>query len=642
MKNVIFELVEKIYRQCDGDQVHGIMSKIAAHHRIQASEGYRQAADEACEMLRQEGIKSEVHSYPADLKHKCFTQKLFREWNCQEAYLDLTFPEYERAALFSEEEMSLIQRSAAGDYREKDIPILYVPDDVSPEDYTEDITDRIVFVENGFARWERRLQEGHAAAVLTVSMPEIPPVRVEMSEDPRLKDARANLSFHHYTTESETGLRGFVLTPSFGKRLKEMCLKLAQEGKYPTARFYIDSEIKDGGIENVESCIPGSGPEEILMTAHLCHPRSSVNDNASGAACAIAALSLLQRMIQGGILPSPRRTIRMLLIPEFTGAYAWLSEHEDQLEDIVGGFNMDMVAGKQDKDAGALLLVDTPDCAHSFSGDLGEAVLEGLSRECAFGGKKVYVPLFSSRRVPFVFGSDHYILSDPTIDIPTVALTQWPDKTYHTSADDAAHVDPMMLRRATAAAAAYCYLYADMDTETVKELLPYTARRFFGRIDALRREDDTVYRQKKAGYLKSVIDSTLNRYRAILPEEERDQADRLLGEEEKQYAYLLEPLMEDKKAERPEGRCPKRLFRGPAAMRSVLAEMDEAHRMRYEAMCRKYPVLSEVLDYIFYETDGSRTVEEIADIVQYQTDVDSSQFLEEFYALFEELDLISW
>ena len=112
------------------------------------------------------------------------------------------------------------------------------------------------------------------------------------------------------------------------------------------------------------------------------------------------AMNVLKELIESGALPRPRRSIKLLLIPEFTGTYAYLKENEHRLAKIVGGFNMDMVAGRQDGDAGPLIIVDTPDCAHSFSGDLGEAILQVLSKECAFGGNKIFVPLFSS--LPFV------------------------------------------------------------------------------------------------------------------------------------------------------------------------------------------------------------------------------------------------
>lgn len=638
----IFDVVDTLYKFCDGNRTYRMMKQISRYHRIQASEGYRQAAVKVSEILEQRKVKNEIKKYPADLKTACFTQKMFREWNCTEAWFDITAPWKERAADYSTEEMSLIQRSASGDFSGEDIPVVYIPDDISPEEYSGKISGKIIFVENGYDRWLKKIMDENAAAIITVSMPEIKPVRIRMSEDPRLKEAHANLSFHHYTNESEEKLRGFAISPRLGKQLKEACLKLAGEGRYPTARFKIVSEIKDGFIENVEVSIQGETDEEVLMTAHLCHPRSSVNDNASGAACGMEAMVVLKDLIEAGKLPKPKRTIKLLLIPEFTGTYAYLKENENRLAKIVGGFNMDMVAGRQGKDAGPLIIVDTPDCASSFSGDLGEVIFKGLSRECAFGGNKVFVPLFSSVRVPFVFGSDHYILSDPTVDIPTIALTQWPDKTYHTSADDAAHVDEDMLRRASVTAAAYTYIYASLDAEYAAELLPVTAGRFYARLDALRRsKEETKY--QKAEYLERVIERTLKRYESLLSEEEAQKTKEMFAEERAHYERLLVVFdHRNKKDKEGAGEIPHRLFKGPAAMRCVLADMTETQKERYSNLCKKYPSLPSCLDYIFYETDGKRNVCEIAEAVQYQTDIECSEYLAEFFRFFEELKLIKF
>lgn len=637
----IFDIVDTLLTFCDGDRAYNIMKQISRYHRIQASEGYRQAAMKASEILEHRNVKNEIKKYPADLKTTCFTQKMFREWNCTEAWLDIMTPWKERAADYSVEEMSLIQRSAAGDFSGEDVPVVYIPAHISPEEYSENISGKIIFVENGFDRWLKKMMDENVAAIITVSMPEIKPVRTGMSEDPRLKNAHANLSFHHYTKESEEKLRGFAISPRLGKQLKETCLKLAEEGCCPTARFKIVSAIKDGFIENVEVSIPGETDEEVLMTAHLCHPRSSVNDNASGAACGMEAMAVLSELIAEGKIPKPRRTIKLLLIPEFTGTYAYLNENENRLSKIVGGFNMDMVAGRQDKDAGPLIIVDTPDCAHSFSGDLGEVIFKGLSRECAFGGNKVFVPLFSSVRVPFVFGSDHYILSDPTVDIPTIALTQWPDKTYHTSADDAAHVDRDMLRRASVTAAAYTYIYASFDADYAAELLPVTAGRFYERLDELRRSKDKTKNQK-AEYLKNVIEKTLKRYESLLLEEEVQEAKEMFAEERAQYERILSVFDKENKVEEAAEEIPQRLFKGPAAMRCILADMTEAQKEKYNALCKKHPSMPGCLDYIFYETDGKRSMSEIAAAVQCQTDIDCSVYLPEFFRFFEELHLIKF
>lgn len=636
----IFGIVDKIYNSCNGDKTYKVMKQIARFHRIQASVGYRQAAEVTSRILSQQGIKNEIKRYPADLKNRCYTQKMFREWNCEEAWLDVTAPWEVRLADFTIEEMSLIQRSASCDFSKEDVEVVYVPNGTNPEEFKEDICGKAIFVENGFDRWVDKMMKEDAAAIITVSMPEIKPVRMAMSEDERLKNAHANLSFHHYIKESEEKLRGFAITPAAGKQLREACLELEKEGKKPTVRFKVKSTVEDGTIENVEAYIPGETDEEVLMTAHLCHPRSSVNDNASGAACGIEAMTVLASLVKKGILPKPKRTIKMLLIPEFTGTYAYLAENEERLSKIVGGFNMDMVAGKQDGDAGPLIIVDTPDCAHSFSGDLGESILRGLSRECAFGGGDIFVPLFSSTRVPFVFGSDHYILSDPTVDIPCIALTQWPDKTYHTSADDVAHVDEKMLRRAAAVAAAYCYIYASMDADCVKELLPMTAHRFYQRIDTLRRDEQDSLKKEKAAHLKNVIEGTLARYQALLTEEENKQLAKLFDEERAQYQLLLSSYGEEKVF--MSDVIPERLFKGPVQMRCILADMSGQQRITYEELCNKYPEIQKCLDYIFYETDGKRCLEEIAMAVHCQTNVDCTVFLMEFFQFFAQLGLVKF
>jgi len=64
---------------------------------------------------------------------------------------------------------------------------------------------------------------------------------------------------------------------------------------------------------------------EVLVVAHLCHPQPSANDNASGAAAALEAARVLQTLIAGGHLPPPRRSIRFLWLPEFTGSQAYLA-----------------------------------------------------------------------------------------------------------------------------------------------------------------------------------------------------------------------------------------------------------------------------------------------------------------------------
>lgn len=627
------QIVQCMDGACRPERLWNTLQTITRHHRIQASEGFRAAAKEMKRQLELAGVCAQIDTYPADRRTMAFTQCLFREWNCREAWLEITAPWKEMAADFASEELSLIQRSAPGDFSEQQLEVVYVPDDADPSQPMPQLRGAVLFVENGFERWiDTALREG-AAAILTVSMPEILPVRHHMADDPRLAHAHANLSFHHFREQTEQSLRGFALSPATGRRLREACLALAEQGQRPTVRCKVDAAFTDGHLENVNAVLPGRTDEEILLVAHLCHPRSCVNDNASGAASAVEALRMLSDLVESGQLPRPRRTIRLLLIPEFTGTYAFLAEDAQRRQRIRAGFNMDMVAGRQDGTAGPMLAVDTPDCAASFAGDLAEALFTILSQESVFGGI-CRVPMLACQRVPFVFGSDHSILSDPTVNIPTVALTQWPDKTYHTSADDLDHLDPALLRRAAVMAASYCYTLADLTPELAREILPFTANRFFRRRDNLRRGGaDSAARQ----YLRRLAWNTLDGYEAWFTGPEAEAFHGTVQAEREAWEAFLGP-------QEPwpalEGAVPVRRFTAQLAVRSVRARLDHDQQARWEALTRNHSAMMARMDEIFYETDGKRTVAEIARQIRCRTGEDFTEALPAFFALFRQLELV--
>lgn len=634
------ECVEIIKSNCSGEKALSFVEEIANFHRIQASQGYRAAARCGADLLRENGLDVRIQSYPADGKTSCFTQKLFKEWNCEEAWLEITAPWEERLADFNREEMSIIQRSAAKDFSNQEVPIIYVEDHIMPADFNTPLQGALLFVENDFDKWSTRALELGALGIITVSMPEIKPVRTNMAEDEQMAHAHANLSFHIYSPEQEDKLCGFAISPHSGKRLREACEAGIAEGRTPQARFKISSTLTEGFIENVEAVIPGTTDEEILMVAHLCHPRSSVNDNASGVGAAMEAMCVLGRLIENGTLPRPQRSIRLLLMPEFTGTYAFLQENEDRLTKIKAGINLDMVGAYQDGNAGPSIIVDTPDCAHSFSGDLASLIMNQLAQECAFGGKDRYVPLFLSVKVPFVFGSDHYILSDPTIDIPTVALTQWPDKTYHTSADNIGHIDPNMLYRSAALAAAYCYIYSRFTLGDAQVVMEEVSSRFVQEMNHWRKN------KERFDYTQELYFATLDRFSTLFKGEELSTI-LLKIEEEKVFSTRFAHIsghLETRSVNSRRGDLtpiPLRLFKAPLAKRSIRGDMTFYEKDKLSKLESKYPECASLVDYVIYETDGKRTTKEIARRVRVQTGLECENFVEELFELLVDLKLIS-
>ena len=621
-------------REVSGQRAFSVVEKVAGFYRAQASPGYRDAADCCAGILRKQGLKVTIRQYPADPSVTCFTQRLFWEWHCREAQLELISPRQEALCCFTDNDMSIIQRSAPADFRGKPLPIVYVADDADPSDLSLDLTGKLLFVENNFAAWVSAAVRQGAAGLLTVSMPEIPPVREKMSRDPEIMNCCANLSFAPEHGRGAGDLFGFVLTPAQGAELRELCRELAREGRYPEARGFVDSEFCPGTIENVEAWIEGTGEEEILLVAHLCHPKSSVNDNASGVGCAIEALTALQSVIAAGTLPRPKRTIRLLLVPEMTGTYAYLAEHEKELERIRAGLNIDMVAGRQDGRAGPLLVIDTPDCSRSVVGDLARVLLDELRRECALAAKGQYVPLFNSQVKPFMPGSDHVILSDPSIGIPAVALTQWPDKTYHTSGDSLDHIDPGLLARVSALAAAYLYSLAALEERDLPEILAETQKRFFARLM------DLQLRHAGAEELRCCREHALAACQSALaffpPHSET--AEREVKAAQSRLASLFPAVPP---APLP-GLVPRRRFRGPLSIKSLLPELDEVRLVGYDCLTREYPEGKGLLDYAVYAMDGQRSLEEIALCLQLETGVYAPGYVAALCGFLRQLDLIDY
>ena len=107
-----------------------------------------------------------------------------------------------------------------------------------------------------------------------------------------------------------------------------------------------------------------------------------------------------------------------------------------------------MVGADQNQTGGSWELVSLPAAGAGFADHLlswlREPFLDGVRH----------------RETPFSAGSDHYILSDPTVGIPTPMLIHWPDQFYHTSADTPDRVSPDSLARSGALAAIYAYWLA--------------------------------------------------------------------------------------------------------------------------------------------------------------------------------------
>jgi len=103
-------------------------------------------------------------------------------------------------------------------------------------------------------------------------------------------------------------------------------LQTLAEGDYEVC---VDASLEPGHLTYGEYCIPGATDDEVLISAHVCHP-SLANDNLSG----IAIATFLARHLSALSL---RYSYRFLYLPGTIGPITWLSRNEDKVERIKHG-----------------------------------------------------------------------------------------------------------------------------------------------------------------------------------------------------------------------------------------------------------------------------------------------------------------
>jgi aminopeptidase YwaD len=424
---------------------HRHVVAISQYHRIQASPGFRGAASYVADQLATAGLEVVIRRYPADGRHNFWSAPGFLEWSCESATLATTDPNGNRDEIlcdFAAVPTSLIQRSipVQGDFEVVELPGKGGTD---PTDYEGcEVAGRLVLTSKPVAQvYHAAVRQRGAAGILFDGM------SLGGRSDLDLPDARQYTSFW-WAGATEPDCWGFVLSPRQGRHLRA---RLA-EGQPVRLQAAIHSRFYPGSFEVVDALIRGRADEgeEVLLVSHLCHPQPGAHDNGSGAAALIETAATLERLLRDGSLPQPRRGIRFLWPPEMTGTYAWCAEHEADIRRgrWIAGLNLDMVGADQCQTGSIWELVGLPEASASFADHL----LAWL-REPVLQVQRHQESRFSA-------GSDHYILSDPSVGIPTPMLIQWPDRFYHTSADTPDKVSPGALQCSGALAAAYAYWLA--------------------------------------------------------------------------------------------------------------------------------------------------------------------------------------
>jgi aminopeptidase-like protein len=173
----------------------------------------------------------------------------------------------------------------------------------------------------------------------------------------------------------------------------------------------IEASLAAGSLTYGELVLPGASSDEVLVSAHCCHP-ALANDNLSGMVLAATLAGLL-----GGI--ELRHTYRFLFVPGTIGAITWLALNEDRARRVVHGLVVACVG-----DAGQLTY------KRSRRGDA--TIDRAVAHVLAHSGEGYELRDFTP------YGYDERQYCSPGFDLAVGSLTRTPHgeyPEYHTSAD---------------------------------------------------------------------------------------------------------------------------------------------------------------------------------------------------------------
>jgi aminopeptidase YwaD len=271
----------------------------------------------------------------------------------------------------------------------------------------------------------------------------------------------------------------FYLPPREGHILRDRL----RRGEKIRVHAEVESKMEGYDLQDVVCSIPGTdkNAQEIIFSAHLFegYTKQGANDNISGCAAILEMARTLKVLIDGGRLPKPRRTIRFLWAPEFSGTIPWVNAHKDIMARTLCNINLDMVGLELLRTSAFMTLMRTTfgnahyinDVMENYYRFVGESnrtyVTNGFGRSFPY---RMVSP--SGSEDPFIYymgthqgASDHEVFNDWGVGVPGVIMNTWPDRWYHTSEDRTDKMDPTQMKRVVIIGAAAAYTIASADED---------------------------------------------------------------------------------------------------------------------------------------------------------------------------------
>jgi len=678
--------VRKIIKEeLSGENAKLYVQQISNFHRIQVSTMFHEAAEYVKDTLLKIGIKdAKIEQFLSDGSKKYWTHTSPVGWEVRSAELRLVEPEERLICRYTDIPTCLHTCSKATSPEGVTAELVDVGAGLKAKDYKgKDVRGKFVLA-TGRAKavHEQAVYKRGAAGVITDTLTyEMKNIR----ESVDLPDAHAYQAIWPTKDDLAKVTFGFSLSKRQGNHLRD----LLKKGKPVKLKAKVDARLFPSNLDVVVATIPGSSKpdEEVFLIAHLCHPKPSANDNASGSGLLIEIARTIQTLIDSGKIARPSRTIRFIWVPETYGTIAFLHGHPELPSKLVAGINLDMVGQNQELCKSTLTVDRTPDSLPSYLNDFLIHLLEESMKEFDSYTMFGVASTFRYRVNVYTGGSDHTEFVDSTIRVPCAMLLQWPDLFYHSSMDTIDKVCSDSLKRVGWVATVATLTIADADVDDALYLANQTSSRGIERIKEtgrkaieelyqlkedpkLKEKPDELARSlaKKAFHCKNKIEHTIQREKEAVSSVKRlasntdlDDFIRNFTEDisitgKKEITRINEALSyiakatrvsvpnktEETKTERKSKRMvPKRLFKGSLSMDAVRKALTEKEYEWYEEKRKKDTAFGMKMVEVLNFMDGKRTLYEIVKAVSAEYDETKTEDALKFLRDLVKMKLIS-
>ena len=459
-------LFDAIALEYSGEGAQENTRRIVEYHRIQGSPMMAAVAkDVVLAKLQALHIESSIESFPSDgaKRYQTFLSPMGWDMRGGELWVDAVAgkPDFEpyRLCRYADVPMCVSTYSKGGTWSGD---VIDVGRGTGEDDYKgKDVAGKVVLATGYAAEVVRQavIQRGAAGAILH-------PDPLDRPDHPDMVEYNGLWT---RAGELDKTRGAFQISASEAERLQA----LMRDGAVHV-KGTIDATLGPGSLTVVHAYIKGSEhPErEVLITAHLDHPKWSANDNASGSGGMLEAARTVQALVASGKVKL-RTSIHFMWVPEFFGTMAYITQHADVRgargdgPGVVANINMDMVGEDTVKTNSRFYYTRTPDSVPSFLNALLADALD-QTKEAGIVAPTGTRHTWAAEATPYSQGSDHDVFL--ALGVPSTMLGHDPDWTHHTSEDKIDKTDATEFRRVGVFATAAALFLASADDADWKRL----------------------------------------------------------------------------------------------------------------------------------------------------------------------------